>query len=57
MIKIENCSFLPTPNGESKYRLSINDTTVCVFAHIRSDGLASLLRKAADEIDKKESNQ
>lgn len=41
-------------NEPNEYILRINDRIVAEFEHIRDDGLAVCLRKAAEALEKKE---
>ena len=40
-----------------RYRLKINALPITEFTHKRSDGLATCLRKAADAVDKRETER
>lgn len=51
MIAIINDGTNPNSNGLHHYRVQINDTLICEFDHVREDGLAECLRKAANAVD------
>ncbi len=35
-----------------KYKIKINEISICEFEHLTEEGLAECLRKAADSVDK-----
>lgn len=45
------------PTGEHSYVLKINATEIARFTHVRENGLAECLRKAADAVEKMEREQ
>lgn len=51
MIAIVNVTEEPTPTGVNKYEIRINRDVVATFDHVREDGLAECLRKAARAVD------
>lgn len=38
--------------GKQTYRLQINQELICKFKHVREEGLAECLRRAAEAVDK-----
>jgi len=53
-IIIRNVSNNVAPTGRQKYELRINYELICKFSHIREEGLATCLRKAADAVERAE---
>lgn len=51
MIAIINDGSNPAKDGLHHYRVQINDKVICEFDHVRGDGLAECLRKAAAAVD------
>lgn len=53
MIAIINDGTNPSITGLHCYRVQINNELICEFDHVRENGLAECLRKAADAVDEK----
>jgi len=53
-IIITNISTHDDPVGLNQYVLRINRSQIVLFDHVRSDGLAKCLRRAADAAEKAE---
>ena len=51
MVAIVNVSDGPDLTGVQEYEVRINSKVICKFTHIRENGLAECLRKAADAVD------
>lgn len=49
---IQNISKHPTPTGRNEYEVRINYEKICYLTHEREDGLATLLRRAADAVQR-----
>lgn len=56
MIAIINDGSNSEPTGVRRYRVQINRKLICEFDHVREDGLAVCLRKAADAVENSEFN-
>ena len=51
MVAIVNVSNGPDLTGVQEYEVRINSKVICKFTHVRENGLAECLRKAADAVD------
>jgi hypothetical protein len=51
MIAIINTGNNPLLTGVHEYKVQINYKVICKFKHLREEGLAVCLRKAADAVD------
>jgi hypothetical protein len=51
MIAIINDGKNKSTRGVHGYRVQINDKVICTFEHLREDGLAECLRKAAAAVE------
>ena len=51
MIAIVNDGKVRGATGVHGYRVQINDRVICTFEHLREDGLAECLRKAAQAVE------
>lgn len=57
MIAIINDGSNESSIGLHHYRVQINKKLICEFDHIREDGLATCLRKAADAVQEAENKR
>tara|TARA_R100000365_G_C2748614_1_gene80763 strand:- start:11039 stop:11263 length:225 start_codon:yes stop_codon:yes gene_type:complete len=53
---IQNISSHDDMIGSNDYVVRINNQTIAYFGHVRSEGLATCLRKAADAVDAAEAD-
>jgi hypothetical protein len=51
MIAIINDGKNKSTRGVHGYRVQINDKVICTFEHVREEGLAECLRKAAAAVE------
>ena len=51
-VTINNVSERPSEDGVNYYEVTIGPQVIASFAHIRSDGLASCLRRAAAAVER-----
>lgn len=57
MIAIINDGTNSNITGLHRYRVQINNELICEFDHVREDGLAECLRKAADAVEQAEEDR
>jgi hypothetical protein len=47
-IIIENITDVPTSQGSNQYRIRVNQKVIAEFSHMREQGIAECLRRAAE---------
>ena len=51
-IVIQNVGNNPSPFGEHEYVVRINNDEICRFTHVREQGLATCLMRAAEAVER-----